>query len=57
MRERLGSCPKGRKRSSVDPRLPGKDRGDFVMERFGKIQDAGRSFDIEYWQRQGDAVI
>jgi len=27
------------------------------MERIGNIQDAGRSFDIEYWQRQGDAAI
>jgi hypothetical protein len=33
------------------------DRTDFVMERFGRLQDAGRSFDIEYWQRQGDAAI
>ena len=30
---------------------------DFVMERFGKIQDADRSFDIAYWQRLGDAAI
>ena len=29
----------------------------FVMERFGNIQDSDRSFDIEYWQRQGDAAI
>jgi hypothetical protein len=27
------------------------------MERFGNIKDADRSFDIEYWQRQGDAAI
>ena len=32
-------------------------RSDFVMERFGNIRDADRSFDIEYWQRQGDAAI
>ncbi len=30
---------------------------DFVMERFGAIRDMDRSFDIEYWQRQGDAAI
>ncbi len=30
---------------------------DFVMERFGSIKDTDRSFDIEYWQRQGDAAI
>jgi hypothetical protein len=27
------------------------------MERFGTIDEMDRSFDIEYWQRQGDAVI
>ena len=27
------------------------------MERFGSIRDMDRSFDIEYWQRQGDAAI
>jgi hypothetical protein len=27
-----------------------------VMERFGNIRDLGRSFDIEYWQRQGDSA-
>lgn len=30
---------------------------DFVMERFGKLKDMDRSFDIEFWQRQGDAAI
>ena len=32
-------------------------QSDFVMERFGDIHEAGRSFDIKYWQRQGDAAI
>jgi hypothetical protein len=27
------------------------------MERFGSIATMDRSFDIEYWQRQGDAAI
>ena len=36
--------------------IPEKEE-DFVMERFGKLQDMNRSFDIEYWQRQGDAAI
>jgi hypothetical protein len=27
------------------------------MERFGTIDQMDRSFDIEYWQRQGDAAI
>jgi hypothetical protein len=30
---------------------------DLVMERFGKLQEMDRSFDIEFWQRQGDAAI
>jgi len=30
---------------------------DFVMERFGRIDDSDRSFDVAYWQRQGDAAI
>jgi hypothetical protein len=32
-------------------------RSDLVMMRFGRIEDMDRSFDIEYWQRQGDAAI
>jgi hypothetical protein len=32
-------------------------RHEFVMERFGNIDEMDRSFDIEYWQRQGDAAI
>jgi hypothetical protein len=27
------------------------------MMRFGRIEDMDRSFDIEFWQRQGDAAI
>jgi hypothetical protein len=30
---------------------------EFVMERFGRLEDTDRSFDIAYWQRQGDAAI
>jgi len=40
--------------SSPAPTRPGSD---FVMARFGSIRDMDRSFDIEYWQRQGDAAI
>jgi hypothetical protein len=36
---------------------PDAPRRDFVMERFGSLRDTDRSFDIEYWQRQGDAAI
>ena len=28
-----------------------------VMERKGRIADLDRSFDIEFWQRQGSAAI
>ena len=28
-----------------------------VMERLTRIEDAGRTFDVEFWQRQGDAAI
>ena len=27
------------------------------MERKGKLEDLDRSFDIEFWQRQGSAAI
>jgi hypothetical protein len=34
------------------------ENGDFTMTRHGKnIKDMDRSFDIEFWQRQGDAAI
>lgn len=33
------------------------NESEFVMERFGKLKDMDRAFDIEFWQRQGDAAI
>lgn len=34
------------------------ENGDFTMMRHGKnIKDMDRSFDVEFWQRQGDAAI
>ena len=33
---------------------PGKE---FVMERYGRLREMDRSFDIEYWQRLGPAAI
>lgn len=34
------------------------ENGDFTMMRHGKnIKEMDRSFDIEFWQRQGDAAI
>jgi hypothetical protein len=35
----------------------GEDGSGFVMERLGRLEDTDRSFDIAYWQRQGDAAI
>lgn len=29
----------------------------FVMERYGRLKDMDRSFDVEYWQRLGPAAI
>jgi hypothetical protein len=57
MRERPGKQPGGRGEGSVDFDTSRRSHSDFVMERFGSLQDADRSFDIEYWQRQGDAAI
>ena len=31
--------------------------GSGAVERMGKIEDLDRSFDIEYWQRQGPEAI
>jgi len=34
------------------------ENGDFTMMRHGKnIREMDRSFDIEFWQCQGDAAI
>ena len=43
--------------TGVEANMPRVPRSDFVMERFGSLRDADRSFDIECWQRQGDAAI
>ncbi len=34
-----------------------RERSAILMMRYGRIEDLDRSFDIEYWQRQGDAAI
>ena len=28
-----------------------------IMERIGKVSDSNRSFDVEFWQRQGSTAI
>ncbi len=53
MREK-GQARRQKGGSNPAPTLP---ESDFVMERFGRIRDMDRSFDIAYWQRQGDAAI
>jgi hypothetical protein len=60
MRESFQRQPDGQKRDD-DPEpglsVPTREGFEFVMERFGSIRELDRSFDIEYWQRQGDAAI
>lgn len=34
-----------------------KTHPPFVIERYGRLPDLDRSFDIEYWQRLGPAAI
>ena len=29
----------------------------FIMERVGKVSESDRSFDTEFWQRQGSTAI
>ena len=38
-------------------RAPMGKKKPFVMERWGKLHETDRSFDIEYWQRQGPEAI
>jgi hypothetical protein len=38
--------------------MPEDDRPiPLVMERIGKVSESDRSFDIEFWQRQGSTAI
>ena len=32
-------------------------RPPLIMERMGKLSESDRSFDIEFWQRQGSTAI
>ena len=59
MREKLQRQPGTGKRDKEPrpPMAPEEKRPQLVMERFGNIEEMDRSFDIEYWQRQGDAAI
>jgi hypothetical protein len=54
MRERTQDRQTKHDASNPPPTRPGFD---FVMERFGSIRNMDRSFDVAYWQRQGDAAI
>ena len=49
--------PQDNRGADVKAATPQAPESDFVMERFGSLREADRSFDIEYWQRQGDAAI
>jgi hypothetical protein len=48
---------KGRKNRGDTSQAPKGPGDSIVMERFGLIAEMDRSFDIAYWQRQGDAAI
>lgn len=49
-----GRSSKGRNGPRTAPHAVG---AGFVMERVGTIAQMDRSFDFDYWQRQGDAAI
>ena len=34
-----------------------KDSDPLIMERIGKMSESDRSFDVEFWQRQGSTAI
>lgn len=51
---RVRKPPTKSRRARSAPRADGSEP---VMERFGTIDQMDRSFDIAYWQRQGDAAI
>ncbi len=36
---------------------PVKDKPRVVMQRLVRLEDADRSFDIEFWQKLGDQAI
>jgi hypothetical protein len=59
MRESQAMRARGNGRPAKGRSGPARKRPGFafVMERFGSIRDMDRAFDIEYWQRQGDAAI
>jgi hypothetical protein len=38
-------------------RKTGNHESDFIMERLGKMSEATREFDVEFWQRQGSTAI
>ena len=47
----------GKRHNTPKPTKTTASRPEFVMERFGVLKASDRSFDIEFWQRQGDAAI
>jgi hypothetical protein len=41
----------------VDMSGNSNERLPLIMERMGKLSESDRSFDIEFWQRQGSTAI
>jgi hypothetical protein len=60
MNKKSEERPVGRNRvedAAASPAKANREEVAVVMERFGSIREMDRSFDIEYWQRQGDSAI
>jgi hypothetical protein len=37
--------------------MPKDSETPIVMERIGRVSESNRSFDVEFWQRQGSSAI
>ena len=48
---------KARVNSNERPARAARPKLRLVMERHGRLDEMNRSFDIEFWQRLGDAAI
>jgi hypothetical protein len=59
----MAGNPSGRKlkfEEAIEMAAPEQNKPEdtlSAMERYGRIEDMDRSFDIQYWQRQGSEAI
>jgi hypothetical protein len=54
---RTGSRPARRQAVARAKMIEVRKTAEFTMERYGRLPDMDRSFDIAYWQRLGPAAI